>query len=288
MNCGRPLSVVPASVSAPVAARTVLGDAPPWPESPVRAMVIDIAANPALVIRIRHNVRAALRAWGLAELADDMALMASELVGNALRYAASSGVGVLLKVQGDFVLLEVTDAADQEPSVRAASAVDENGRGVFLVDALAEAWGTRPRPGGGKVVWARLAVPVRVRPGFWCELTAAEGGQSWLVGSFDASGHQAAEGWIRVSAYAYLSALGPRNPADLDDWLAVIERDAASALTGGHGYECTIEYAETTVTWTAHPVRFLPLANRSAGSLPPCAEMFPPFSPPRPGSEGAT
>ncbi|MFD3884015.1 ATP-binding protein [Streptomyces microflavus] len=250
-------------------------------------MAIDIAADPALVIRIRHDVRAALRAWGLDELADDMALMASELVGNALRYAASSGVGVLLKVQGGFVLLEVTDAADQEPAVHAASAVDENGRGVFLVDALAEAWGSRPRSGGGKVVWARRAVPVRVRPGFWCELTAAEGGQSWLVGSFDASGRQAAEGWIRVSAYAYLSALRPRNPADQDEWLAVIERDAVSALTGNHGYECTIEYAETTVTWTARPVRFLPLADRSAGPLPPCAEMFPPFTRRRSGSEGA-
>ncbi|MFF2653601.1 ATP-binding protein [Streptomyces sp. NPDC058045] len=251
-------------------------------------MAIDIAADPALVARVRHDVCGALRAWGLDELADDMALMASELVGNAVRYAASGGVGVLLKVQGSFVLLEVTDADDQGPTVRQATAVDENGRGVFLVDALAETWGYRPKTGGGKVVWVRLSVPVRVRPGIWCELHAADGGGSWLVGSFDAGSVQSAEGWIRVSAYAYLSALGPLRPSDLDDWLAVIERDATGALAGGRGYECQIEYADTTAMWSARPVRFLPLAGRSAGQLPPCAEMFPPFTPSRPGSGGTT
>jgi len=32
----------------------------------------------------------------------------------------------------------------------------ENGRGMFLVDALSKEWGVRPEAEGGKTVWAKL------------------------------------------------------------------------------------------------------------------------------------
>ncbi|WP_051712145.1 ATP-binding protein [Streptomyces sp. NRRL S-350] len=50
------------------------------------------------------------------------------------------------------------DAGAGRPSVRAAAPDDECGRGLFLVNELAEHWGCRPRPGGvGKFVWALVA-----------------------------------------------------------------------------------------------------------------------------------
>jgi anti-sigma regulatory factor (Ser/Thr protein kinase) len=239
-------------------------------------MAIDIDADPALVGRVRHQVAGTLRAWGLAAFADDVVLIASELVGNAVQFASARSVRVLLKASEDAVLLEVSDGADQEPCRRQAREDDESGRGLVLVEMLADAWGSRHREGGGKVVWARVALPA-VRSGVWCELLAANAGGTWLVGSFDAPGPDAARGWIRVSAHAYLAALHPR---DVDTWLAIIERDVTGAMAAGGTYECQIECSGTTVVWSARPVRFLPVAGRR--SLPTCAQMFPPFDRPCP------
>lgn len=55
------------------------------------------------------------------------------------------------------VVVEVRDESERPPVRRAAGTSDGRGRGLLIVDALAETWGTRWPPGGGKVVWARLA-----------------------------------------------------------------------------------------------------------------------------------
>ncbi|WP_225847489.1 SpoIIE family protein phosphatase [Streptomyces sp. HPF1205] len=114
----------------------------------------------------RGFVRGRLCEWGLGDptgLADDLELITSELVTNALIHAGSD-VDLRLRVHGDRVRLEVRDS-DSDPPVPTAyslteegSARAEHGRGLFLVDALARTWNTSPS-GRGKTVWLEMDVP---------------------------------------------------------------------------------------------------------------------------------
>ncbi|MFE1958962.1 ATP-binding protein [Streptomyces sp. NPDC059479] len=81
-------------------------------------MCVHIAGDPALVAGLRRALRGVLRDWGLSELAEDMELIVSELVGNAVRHASGIGVGVLLVAQDDLVLLEVSDGTAGQPAER--------------------------------------------------------------------------------------------------------------------------------------------------------------------------
>ncbi|MFF5139310.1 ATP-binding protein [Streptomyces sp. NPDC013157] len=101
--------------------------------------------------------------WGLADMSDDLTLITSELVTNALVHAGSD-VDVRLRVTGDRLRLEVRDA-DADPSVPAAyslteegSARAEHGRGLYPVDAPAHTWNTSPS-GRGKTGWLEMGIP---------------------------------------------------------------------------------------------------------------------------------
>lgn len=98
-----------------------------------------------------------------ADVVDDAALLASELVGNAVRHAYPLPGGVLRvgwDVEDDRVVLRVTDGGGrQAPHVRDAGPRDVRGRGLAIVDSLAEDWGVdRYENGVGPVstVWAAL------------------------------------------------------------------------------------------------------------------------------------
>ncbi|MFF4902838.1 SpoIIE family protein phosphatase [Streptomyces sp. NPDC001068] len=111
----------------------------------------------------RAFVRERLCAWGLVDLSDDLALITSELVTNALIHAGSD-VDLRLRVTGGRVRLEVRDS-DTDPPVPTAyslseegSARAEHGRGLYLVDALACTWNTSPS-GRGKTVWLEMEIP---------------------------------------------------------------------------------------------------------------------------------
>lgn len=132
------------------------------PPSPgLRQMCLHIAADPALVSRVRRALRGALSDWGVAELAEDMELIVSELVGNAIRHGSGDGVGVLLVAQDGLALLEVTDGTGEEPTHREPEDEDEDGRGLLIVRALAKDCGWRTNGRGGTTVWATLPVPLR-------------------------------------------------------------------------------------------------------------------------------
>ncbi|MCA1220717.1 ATP-binding protein [Streptomyces sp. 8L] len=102
----------------------------------------------------RQFTAAALLAWGLAERADEVLLCVSELTTNALVHGVPPGRGfrLFLSWGGDELCVEVHDSGDGHPAraLRADSA--ESGRGLVLVDALADAWGVRDRD-PGKIVW---------------------------------------------------------------------------------------------------------------------------------------
>ncbi|WP_073791846.1 ATP-binding SpoIIE family protein phosphatase [Streptomyces sp. CB01580] len=116
----------------------------------------DIPALPAAVPALRAEVLAKLTDWDLEEAAFTTALILSELVTNAIRHAAPP---VHLRLLLDTSLaLEVSDSSSTSPHLRYATAMDECGRGIFLVAQFAERWGTRFTP-TGKIVWAEQPAP---------------------------------------------------------------------------------------------------------------------------------
>ncbi|MFE3742769.1 ATP-binding protein [Streptomyces sp. NPDC059134] len=90
--------------------------------------------------------------------ADDLQLVVSELVTNAVRYGTEPGDSVLvvLAVTGTRVRVEVRDPVRRRPRFRVASQERDRGRGLIIVEALAECWGVADRP-FGKAVWAEVA-----------------------------------------------------------------------------------------------------------------------------------
>ncbi len=107
------------------------------------------------------ELRKALADWGLSVLEDSAVLILSELLSNAglhakvtpeqtieTRYFRSSGA----------VRIEVHDGSEERPQPRTPDSEASDGRGLFLVDALADEWGVAERTGPGKAVWASLSV----------------------------------------------------------------------------------------------------------------------------------
>lgn len=105
-----------------------------------------------------RQARQAVQQWsadlGLGALADDLLLIVSELVTNAVRYGAPP-VRVSVTVDDRSVTVGVVDAARSLPQLRLAHDDAESGRGLLLLSLLSTEHGVRPQA-PGKVVWASL------------------------------------------------------------------------------------------------------------------------------------
>ncbi|MGW7412014.1 ATP-binding protein [Streptomyces sp. NPDC054863] len=137
--------------------------------------IFHLSRSPQSVPRARATLRAVLNDWLVDEQGLECAeLVVSELVTNAVRVPVPRGrlveVRALYTPAADLLALEVSDAGDGVPEVRVPEDDGTSGRGLLLVQALAERWGVRKRAGGvGKTVWAemsvgRSSVPVIVDP----------------------------------------------------------------------------------------------------------------------------
>ncbi|MGH3155417.1 MAG: SpoIIE family protein phosphatase, partial [Streptosporangiaceae bacterium] len=115
-----------------------------------------LSPKPTSVRRARTLVNGQLEKWGLSDSAYTAELLVSELVTNALAYAAGE---VSLRLILDKALVcEVFDDAAAMPKVKNADDDDEDGRGLHVVSQLAQRWGTRRTP-NGKAVWFELPLP---------------------------------------------------------------------------------------------------------------------------------
>ncbi|MEV0475414.1 ATP-binding protein, partial [Streptomyces prunicolor] len=106
--------------------------------------------DPRAAGQARRHVREQLRTWGLDDLTPTTELLASELVGNVVRHA--KGPLSLRLLHGAELICEVFDGSLTMPRIRRATDTDEGGRGLQLITALSQRWGTRYTP-TGKCIW---------------------------------------------------------------------------------------------------------------------------------------
>ncbi|GAA1502633.1 SpoIIE family protein phosphatase/ATP-binding protein [Streptomyces albidochromogenes] len=116
----------------------------------------DVPHDPSAVAEVRASVTGKLAEWGLVEEAFTTELILSELVTNAIRYAAGP-IRVRL-IRDRSLICEVADGSSTSPHLRQAANTDEGGRGLFLVAQFADRWGTR-YTGDGKVIWTEQPLP---------------------------------------------------------------------------------------------------------------------------------
>ncbi|ATW49785.1 ATP-binding protein [Streptomyces xantholiticus] len=142
---------------------------------PIDPAAVSSSASCALPARFeavrgaRRFTRSTLGRWELDERFDDVALVVSELVTNALRHALpaentsdepakEAPVRLHLMRWTGRLVCAVRDPSHDGPRSREAEEdfSAESGRGLFLVDSFSDGWGWHPLAGSlrGKVVWA--------------------------------------------------------------------------------------------------------------------------------------
>ncbi|MFB7591249.1 ATP-binding protein [Streptomyces sp. NPDC056169] len=128
---------------------------------------LEVGPDPAEVGRARRWARSRLAGSGIGDdepLAETLVLLISELVTNAVVHTGCPAVLRMLFAAEGGVRVEVADASDRPPQPRHAEGDDTNGRGLELVDGLADRWGWQPE-GAGKSIWCEVdRVAVAVAP----------------------------------------------------------------------------------------------------------------------------
>ncbi|MFF2846935.1 ATP-binding protein [Streptomyces sp. NPDC058001] len=124
---------------------------------------LEVRPDPAEVGRARRWARSRLAGSGIQAdepLAETLILLVSELVTNAVVHTGCPAVlRILLSGRPEAapatVRLEVADSSECPPRPRHADGDETNGRGLELVDGLADRWGWQPE-GAGKQIWCEI------------------------------------------------------------------------------------------------------------------------------------
>lgn len=137
----------------------------PVPPPAVTSRHVRLAALPSAVPWARRVLAHLLRERQLEKLSDPARLLVSELVTNAVQAAARDVsedpgrlqmIALSLKITETSLVTEVWDASPGVPAVQEADLTAESGRGLLLVDFLADTWGQHSA-NSGKVVWCTIS-----------------------------------------------------------------------------------------------------------------------------------
>ncbi|MGC5341836.1 SpoIIE family protein phosphatase [Streptomyces sp. DT24] len=119
-------------------------------------------SDPEALSSARQMVRAAVGAWGARDRADEIELAADELMTNALMHTDGGAIVTVRVLTGPArrLRVDVEDRSSALPRRRDAGESGVSGRGLMLVDRLADGWGVEAR-GSGKCVWCEFVIPGR-------------------------------------------------------------------------------------------------------------------------------
>lgn len=123
---------------------------------------VPLPSRPESAATARRLVQVvALRQWCLtAKTTEDAVLLVSELVGNAVRHTGARVFGLRMRHRRGWIRVEVRDPSRGLPCLMPVQELDVSGRGLFLVDELADRWGVDLLP-RGKTTWFEMRVTDR-------------------------------------------------------------------------------------------------------------------------------
>ncbi|MEU7553428.1 SpoIIE family protein phosphatase [Streptomyces sp. NPDC044571] len=129
------------------------------PARPGRRTMLTVAqAEPERVTGARQQIKELLHDWADPEQVDSAVLMVSEMVTNVLMHTDGDAL-LVAEAVGEpgtrRLRVEVADASDELPHKRQPGEMASSGRGVLLMEMLADSWGVDPR-GEGKSIWFEL------------------------------------------------------------------------------------------------------------------------------------
>jgi len=196
--------------------------------------------------RARVIVRAGLRYWGWPGLIESADVLVTELVTNALEHGLGD-VGLRVYLTDTHLLIEVRDGSHQLPVLREAAPDDEDGRGLLLVRAIADAWGANS---DGMTTWCSLPLVrrnddmeqrgVSVIPDLGCAET------SWIQKvEFRADRHVVGNAYRYTRLYLNEYLAPEHGFGDIED-LATIGR---VLMANAFAHTSVPEYAVITMWW---------------------------------------
>lgn len=126
--------------------------------APRRTALTIAQAEPERIAAARQQLRELLHDWADPEQVDAAVLMISEMATNVLVHTDGDAL-MLAQATGEHgerrLRVEVSDGSDELPHRRRPGEMASSGRGLVLMEMLADAWGVDPR-GAGKSIWFEL------------------------------------------------------------------------------------------------------------------------------------
>jgi anti-sigma regulatory factor (Ser/Thr protein kinase) len=113
---------------------------------------------PESAVTCRRLARSVLRLWALPQHAETVEQLLSELVGNAVRHTGARTFSLRMRRRRGWVRVEVRDPSRELPCLLPVRGLDTSGRGLLLVDKLADRWGVDLLP-CGKTTWFEMRSP---------------------------------------------------------------------------------------------------------------------------------
>jgi anti-sigma regulatory factor (Ser/Thr protein kinase) len=132
--------------------------------------ILEFRPLPTAVPCGRLHARNVLFEWHLTGLTEDAELIVSELLTNAYTASRPEGqfhdltITLRLRANNRYLIIEVWDRSPDDPHAKAQDTESDSGRGLMIVDALANRWGHQRTAAYRKVVWAELLVPASAGP----------------------------------------------------------------------------------------------------------------------------